>query len=193
MSWLSPKRRRTTGNLKTLPNGDQQPSSVQPPPATGSSNDDSVTVDSNAISLPTRPRIQPTAALHEKKIPGQSTAKRPTTLARPLSQPLMSTATLPSGDGTANDDDGNGDLFYAYARKVRGQADTSKGRRADQCVNCFLGKRPSIPLPSHLRQRCGSQRMVVSVAGALPRCLATFTTAIQLQGSRTLVEGMEEH
>ncbi|KAI6860344.1 hypothetical protein KC343_g6518 [Hortaea werneckii] len=118
MSWLSPKRRRTTGNLKTLPNGDQQPSSVQPPPATGSSNDDSVTVDSNAISLPTRPRIQPTAALHEKKIPGQSTAKRPTTLARPLSQPLMSTATLPSGDGTANDDDGNGDLFYAYARKA---------------------------------------------------------------------------
>ncbi|RMY67869.1 hypothetical protein D0863_07508 [Hortaea werneckii] len=118
MSWLSPKRRRTTGNLKTLPNGDQQPSSVQPPPATGSSNDDSVTVDSKAISLPTRPRIQATAALHEKKIPGQSTAKRPTTLARPLSQPLMSSATLPSGDGTANGDDGNGNLFYAYARKA---------------------------------------------------------------------------
>ncbi|RMZ04195.1 hypothetical protein D0862_05384 [Hortaea werneckii] len=118
MSWLSPKRRRTTGNLKTLPNGDQQPSSVQPPPATGSSNDDSVTVDSNAISLPTRPRIQPTAAPHEKKIPGQSTAKRPTTLARPLSQPLMSSATLPSGDGTANGDDGNGNSFYAYARKA---------------------------------------------------------------------------
>ncbi|RMZ13646.1 hypothetical protein D0860_02456 [Hortaea werneckii] len=118
MSWLSPKRRRTTGNLKTLPNGDQQPSSVQPPPATGSSNDDSVTVDSNAISLPTRPRIQPAAALHEKKIPSQSTAKRPATLARPLSQPLMSTATSPSGDGTANGDDGNGNLFYAYARKA---------------------------------------------------------------------------
>ena len=121
MSWLSPKRRRTTGNLKTLPNGDQQPSSVQPPPATGSSNDDSVTVDSNAVSLPTRPRIQPTAALHGKKIPGQFTAKRPTTLARPLSQPLMSTANSPSGDGTANGDDGNGNLFYAYARKVSGQ------------------------------------------------------------------------
>ncbi|KAI7286346.1 hypothetical protein KC345_g1285 [Hortaea werneckii] len=118
MSWLSPKRRRTTGNLKTLPNGDQQPSSLQPPPATGSSNDDSVTVDSNAISLPTRPRIQPTAALHGKKIPDQSTAKRPTTLARPLSQPLMSTATLQSGDGTANDENGNGNLFYAYARKA---------------------------------------------------------------------------
>ncbi|KAI7235728.1 hypothetical protein KC343_g4824 [Hortaea werneckii] len=118
MSWLSPKRRRTTGNLKTLPNGDQQPSSIQPPPATGSSNDDSVTVDSNAISLPTRPRIQPTAALHGKKIPGQSSAKRPTTLARPLSQPLMSTATLQSGDGTANGEDGNGNLFYAYARKA---------------------------------------------------------------------------
>ncbi|RMY17964.1 hypothetical protein D0867_05663 [Hortaea werneckii] len=118
MSWLSPKRRRTTGNLKTLPNGDQQPSSVQPPPATTPSNDDSVTVDSNAVSLPTRPRTQPTAALHGKLIPDQPTAKRPTTLARPLSQPLMSSATLPSGDGTANGDDGNGNLFYAYARKA---------------------------------------------------------------------------
>ncbi|KAI7204111.1 hypothetical protein D0869_02844 [Hortaea werneckii] len=118
MSWLSPKRRRTTGNLKTLPNGDQQPSSVQPPPATTPSNDDSVTVDGNAVSLPTRPRTQPIAALHGKKIPNQSTAKRPTTLARPLSQPLMSTATLQSGDGTANGDEGNGNLFYAYARKA---------------------------------------------------------------------------
>ncbi|KAI7467095.1 hypothetical protein KC351_g14183 [Hortaea werneckii] len=118
MSWLSPKRRRTTGNLKTLPNGDQQPSSVQPPPATGSSNDDSVTVDSNAVSLSTRPRVQPTAALHGRKIPNQSTAKRPTTLARPLSQPLMSSAILQSGDGTANGEDGDGNLFYAYARKA---------------------------------------------------------------------------
>ncbi|GAB1738475.1 hypothetical protein NU219Hw_g3281t1 [Hortaea werneckii] len=117
MSWLSPQRRRTTGNLKTLPNGDQQPSSVQPPPATTPSNDDSVTVDSNAVSLPTRPRGQPTAALHGKKIPNEPTAKRPT-LARPLSQPLMSSATLPSGDGTANGVDGNGNLFYAYARKA---------------------------------------------------------------------------
>ncbi|KAI6843758.1 hypothetical protein KC340_g892 [Hortaea werneckii] len=120
MSWLSPKRRRTTGNLKTLPNGDQQPFqfSIQPPPATGSSNDASVTVESNAVSLPNRPRVQPTAALHGKKIPGQSTAKRPTTLARPLSQPLMSSATLQTGDGTANGEDGNGNLFYAYARKA---------------------------------------------------------------------------
>ncbi|KAI7204097.1 hypothetical protein KC324_g947 [Hortaea werneckii] len=130
MSWLSPKRRRTTGNLKTLPNGDQQPSSVQPPPATSPSNDDSVTVNSNATSLSTRPRTQPTAALHGKKIPDQSTAKRPTTLARPLSQPLMSTATLPSGDGTANGDDGNGNLFYAYARKVSGQLYTPSDRAA---------------------------------------------------------------
>lgn len=130
MSWLSPKRRRTTGNLKTLPNGDQQPSSVQPPPATTPSNDDSVTVDSNAVSLPTRPRTQPKATLHGKKIPDQSTAKRPTTLARPLSQPLMSTATLQSGDGTANGDEGNGNLFYAYARKVSVQLDATNGRAA---------------------------------------------------------------
>ncbi|KAI7531685.1 hypothetical protein KC331_g13971 [Hortaea werneckii] len=130
MSWLSPKRRRTTGNLKTLPNGDQQPSSVQPPPATSPSNDDSVTVNSNALSLPTRARTQPTAALHGKKIPNQSTAKRPTTLARPLSQPLMSPATLPSGDGTANGDDGNGNLFYAYARKceINSQANDLQSR-----------------------------------------------------------------
>lgn len=33
----------------------------------------------------------------------------------------MSSATLPSGDGTANGDDGNGNLFYAYASKVSGQ------------------------------------------------------------------------
>ena len=73
MSWLSPKRRRTTGNLKTLPNGQ-------------------VNSDATNGSAP----------------PGSPVVVRPPSAHRPISQPVVSTV----------NNTGDGNLFYAYARKV---------------------------------------------------------------------------
>ena len=78
-SWLSPKRRRTTGNLKTLGSG-----------KAGAQEGGAA-----------RPAI-PTAM-------DSSIFERPTSL---LSQP-----SVPSSNGSGRD--GGGNLFYAYARKVR--------------------------------------------------------------------------
>ena len=76
MSWLSPKRRRTTGNLKAIPNAQV--------------NGDATSTSTNG-SAPTSPLSQ-----------------RPSTTHRPFTQPVI-TSVKPSDDGN---------LFYAYARKV---------------------------------------------------------------------------
>jgi hypothetical protein len=75
MSWLTPRRRRTTGNLKHIPNG--QVNAV---------------VNADA---PISPTIDEVAV------------ERPPSTARAISQPVVPVAS------------GEGNLFYAYARKVR--------------------------------------------------------------------------
>ena len=75
MSWLTPRRRRTTGNLKQVPNG--QVSAV---------------VNGNA---PLSPVLDEVAL------------ERPPSAARAISQPTVPVV------------NGDGNLFYAYARKVR--------------------------------------------------------------------------
>lgn len=74
-SWLSPRRRRTTGNLKAIPNGQVRTSSSEAAPT-------SSTIDENAV------------------------LERPASTQRAISQPTVPLA------------DGDGNLFYAYARKV---------------------------------------------------------------------------
>ena len=80
MSWLSPKRRRTTGNLKTVANGQVN------------------NAESETLASPTTGSAAPESA----------TTERPPSTRRPFSQPSVSR-------GRSSTD---GNLFYAYARKV---------------------------------------------------------------------------
>lgn len=86
MSWLSPKRRRTTGNLKAVPNGQV----TSAPTSAGSD------------GIPESP---------------SSTLERSQSAYRPLSQPAVSFASSNS-NGSVGEGGGDGNLFYAYARKV---------------------------------------------------------------------------
>ncbi len=82
MSFLSPKRRRTTGNLKAV-NGTVHTRSAEAPP-----------------------------------LPSSPTKERPTVTHRPVSQPVVpSSVNGASGSGNGSVG-GDGNLFYAYARKV---------------------------------------------------------------------------
>lgn len=108
MSWLSPKRRRTTGNLQNLPNG-QIPN--------GNTNVNGGEVPSSPLHPPSVPQ-SPTTSMSEK---------RPKT-GRPVSQPQVRRATSSSGPLTGAVED-SGNLFYAYARKVGCR--TKRGRMED--------------------------------------------------------------
>ena len=77
MSWLTPRRRRTTGNLKNVPNGQVN-----------------ATVNGEGPISPTIDEVP---------------VERPPSTARAISQPAV-----PVANGS-----GDGNLFYAYARKVR--------------------------------------------------------------------------
>lgn len=100
MSWLSPKRRRTTGNLQNLQNG-------QVPNGTAGGVNGSE-VSSSPSQPPSLPQSPTTPVVQEK---------RPKS-ARPVSQPQVRRVTSSSGpvQGVGGD---SGNLFYAYARKVR--------------------------------------------------------------------------
>ena len=94
MSWLTPKRRRTTGNLKSVPGGTNG-QAAQLARAVS----DAETIGEDGPATPTRVR----AAVSQRP---PTTPTGP----RPLSQPVMGSA-LSSPDGSGN-------LFYAYARRV---------------------------------------------------------------------------
>lgn len=82
ISWLTPRRRRTTGNLKHVPNGQVNTAAANA----------SVSADA-----PTSPTVDEVAVAVE----------RPNASLRTVSQPTVPIA------------NGEGNLFYAYARKVR--------------------------------------------------------------------------
>ncbi|KAK3111205.1 hypothetical protein LTR53_013778 [Teratosphaeriaceae sp. CCFEE 6253] len=88
MSWLSPKRRRTTGNLKTIATNGQTNDEGAPVATTPGASSPRARAASGAVQEPTTPTR------------------------RPLSQPVLGSGVL-SSPGLEND----GNLFYAYARR----------------------------------------------------------------------------
>lgn len=89
ISWLTPRRRRTTGNLKHVPNGQ-----VNTVAANANANGAG---RGSAEGAPLSPTIDEVAV----------TSERPSVSSRAISQPVVPVAT-----------NGEGNLFYAYARKV---------------------------------------------------------------------------
>ena len=145
MSWLSPKRRRTTGNLKNVtnaqvPNGSDVQSS--PPQA----------------APPTPPTPTPD--------------QRPKA-ARPVSQPQIRRAVSSVAPGTGAD---SGNLFYAYARKVRRPCESDH----HSVLTRTLGRRSEVALSPYLRFRHSRQRMVVTRPAQFPRQLAPGTATLLL-------------
>ena len=103
MSWLSPRRRRTTGNLKTISNG--QVTHVIKSDAPNSPTIDEVALNGSRSSSTEHPPSIPERASSLAERP-TSNPDRPPSIPRAISQPAVPIAT--SADGN---------LFYAYARK----------------------------------------------------------------------------
>lgn len=101
MSWLSPKRRRTTGNVATLANAN----------ANGNATPNGNGQDSNGSEPSTSPRVRsPSSSLSRVPMTPKSDPQPPPL--RPAFQQTASSAVMPSAMA-------DGNLFYAYARKVR--------------------------------------------------------------------------
>ena len=84
MSWLTPKRRRTTGNLKTA--------------------NAQVGNGAGTQAVPPVPNLENLIAV-----------ERPASTPRTISQPAIPSSSHSNGD---SGESGDGNLFYAYARKV---------------------------------------------------------------------------
>lgn len=89
MSWLSPKRRRTTGNLKTLRNGQNG-------------------TTENSEMAPSSAGYSTSASQRRPSSPTQTRSHSQSGTARLVSEPM-------DGSEVLNPDD---NLFYAYARRV---------------------------------------------------------------------------
>lgn len=102
-SWLSPKRRRTTGNLRGM-NGTV---------TTNGSGDAMTTVNGAGSDMSTSPPQPSIPESPTSPTPGQ---RRPKAV-RPASQPVVRRMASSAGSSTGLGED-SGNLFYAYARKV---------------------------------------------------------------------------
>lgn len=127
MSWLSPKRRRTTTALPTV-NGARKNG-----------------IDEEQQPLSPSPRF---------------TSPKPVLPSPSLKQRASRTFSSASTTSTTASPEGEGNLFYAYARRVCETGSCSTWY--DTLTDCLVGRRSSLSIPPHFRLCAGRERVVVS-------------------------------
>lgn len=149
MSWLSPKRRRTTTALPTVHSGRKNG------------------IDEEQQPLSPSPRF---------------TSPKPVLPSPSLKQRASRTFSSASTASATASPEGEGNLFYAYARQVRGARSCSNQNAT--LTEHPLGRRSSLPVPAHFRFCASRKRMVVSSTIMLPRHHAPGSTALLIQSRR---------
>lgn len=149
MSWLSPKRRRTTTALPTVHSGRKNG------------------IDEEQQPLSPSPRFTSPKPV----LPSPSLKQR---ASRTFSSASTASATAPP--------EGEGNLFYAYARQVCGTSSCSSKNAT--LTKHLIGRRSSLPIPAHFRFCASRERVVVSSTILLSRHHAPRPTALLVQSRR---------
>jgi hypothetical protein len=148
MSWLSPKRRRTTTALPTVHSGRKNGVVEE-------------------LSLSPSPRF---------------TSPKPVLPSPALKQRSSRTFSSASTTSATPAPEGEGSLFYAYARRV------CKSRSCNvwhaNLTSYLAGRRSPLSIPAYFRLCASRKRMVVSRTSMLPRYHATRSATLLLQSRR---------